>query len=129
MRTMQLRVRWGELDPYHHVNHAEYLTYLETARIAALDGIGWAMSTLAGRGYMIVVAELRLKYRRPATEGDLLTIETEVDEIRAASTVWRQRIVRDGELILSAEVVGAVTDLTGRPRRLPPELRAALAGV
>jgi acyl-CoA thioester hydrolase len=129
MRTMQLRVRWGELDPYHHVNHAVYLTYLETARIAALDGIGWAMSGLAERGYMIVVAELRLKYRRPAAEGDLLTIETAVDEIRAASTVWRQRIRRDGELILSAEVVGAVTDLAGRPRRLPPELRAALAGV
>ena len=30
-----IHVRWGELDPYRHVNHATYLSYLEHARVAA----------------------------------------------------------------------------------------------
>ena len=46
MHETRLQVRWSELDPYGHVNHAVYLTYLEHARIAALESIGWGLAAI-----------------------------------------------------------------------------------
>ena len=46
----RLQVRWSDLDPYGHVNHAAYLTFLEQARIAALEDIGWGMAAIAAAG-------------------------------------------------------------------------------
>ena len=129
MHQIQIPVRWGELDPYNHVNHAVYLTYLETARIAALDSIGWGMDALEAAGRLILVADLKVRFRRPAVAGDTLTITTEVIEIRGASTRWEQRITRDADLIVRAEVLGAITDLHARPTRITPELAEALTAL
>lgn len=129
MHETSLRVRWSELDPYNHVNHAVYLSYFEAARIEALTSIGWGMDVLERAGMLILVADLTVRFRRPARAGDEVTIQTEVKEVRGASTRWVQRLIRDGELLVEAEVVGAITDLDGRPRRLSPELRDALSAL
>ncbi len=126
MHEMAVDVRWAELDAYRHVNHAAYLTYFETARIAALDAIGWGMTALAEAGMMILVAQLSVRFLAPAVEADRLTITTRVEEIRAASTCWHQCILRDATPLVTAEVVGAITNLEGRPRRLPTEFAKAL---
>ncbi len=126
MHEMALDVRWGELDAYQHVNHAVYVAYFETARIAALESIGWSMTTLADAGIMILAIELSVRFRAPAVEADQLTIATSVREIRAASTRWHQRISRGATELVTAEVVGAITNLEGRPRRLPAEFATAL---
>ena len=43
MHRYTAKVRWSELDPYAHLNHAVYLTMCETARIDLLDQIGWGV--------------------------------------------------------------------------------------
>lgn len=121
-----IKVRWSELDPYHHVNHAVYLTYLESARIEALDEIGFGMDNLREEACQIVVTEMSIRFHRSAMAGDLLDIETEMLEVRRASTRWRQTIRRADEVFVTAELVGAITDLSGRPRRLPDGFAAAL---
>jgi YbgC/YbaW family acyl-CoA thioester hydrolase len=121
-----ITVRFGELDPYNHVNHAAYVTYFEVARTEALAEVGLALQDLQAGGYQIVVTDLRVRYRRPAGAGDELTVETVVDEVRGASSVWRQRILCDGEVMATAEVRGGVTDSAGRPARIPQEMRARL---
>ena len=39
--------RFGELDPYNHVNHAAYVAYFEAARCVALDDIEMSLSDLS----------------------------------------------------------------------------------
>ena len=124
-----IKVRWSELDPYHHVNHAVYLTYLESARIEALEGIGFGMDRLREEASQIVVTEMSLRFIRSAVAGDLLDIETEVLEIRRASTRWRQTIRLADDVVVAAELVGAITDLSGRPRRLPDGFAEALGSL
>jgi YbgC/YbaW family acyl-CoA thioester hydrolase len=121
-----IAVRFGELDPYNHVNHAAYVTYFEVARTEALAEVGLALQDLQADGYQIVVTDLRVRYRRAAGAGDELTVETVIDEIRGASSVWRQRILCCGEVVATAELRGGVTDATGRPTRIPPEMRTRL---
>ncbi len=125
----EIRVRWSELDPYHHVNHAVYLTYCESARIEALEDIGFSLDQLAEAGCQIVVTEVTAKFLSSAVGGDRLTVETQVVDVRRASTVWRQRILRDSEVLVTVVLTGAVTDLNGRPRRIPDGFQEALARI
>jgi acyl-CoA thioester hydrolase len=124
-----IAVRFGELDPYNHVNHAAYVTYFEVARTEALAEVGLALQDLQADGYQIVVTDLRVRYRRAAGAGDELTVETVIDEIRGASSVWRQRILCRGEVVATAELRGGVTDATGRPTRIPPDMRTRLGAL
>ena len=126
MHKTTIHVRWGELDPYHHVNHAAYLSYLEHARIAALESIGWGMDEIAATGTQVVVVRLDVRFRRPAIGGDELTVRTAIDTLRRASSTWQQEIVRVDTLILEAEITAASTDLDGRPTRTPAGFQEAL---
>jgi acyl-CoA thioester hydrolase len=121
-----ITARFNELDAYGHVNHAVYLTYLETARIEALAEVGIALEHLRRDGVHLVVVDLHVRYRHPARFGDVLTVDTGVTEVRAASSWWRQHIACDGRAIAAAELRGAFTDVDGRPGRVPDNVVAAL---
>lgn len=129
MHRTPIEVRWGELDPYHHVNHAAYLSYMEHARVAVLDAAGWGMEELTARGYMVLVVRVDVKFVRPAAAGDRLQVHTSVVEIGASRSTWSQTIVRGEERLVAAEVQAAFTDLEGRPVRAPEDLRDALKRV
>ena len=122
-----LRVRFYELDPYAHVNHAAYVQYFEVARIELLETVGMGLAELKEQGFHLVVTELRTRFLRSAGSGDVLSIETEVAEMRRASTRWRQRILRDGELLAEQEIVVAATTTSGRPTRVPERLIEAIS--
>ncbi len=119
-------VRFAELDPYGHVNHAVYVSYFEVARTEALAFCDIPIQTMAERGYQLVVTSLQVRYRGAAVGGDRLTVETTVSELRRASGVWSQRILRGEEVLVSAEVTAGVTDTNGKPTRPPAWLFPAM---
>ncbi len=127
----QISVRFSELDPYAHVNHAVYATYCEVARTEALAAVGLPIQELASAGYQFVVTELNLRFRRAAVAGDVLDIDTWLSEMGRASTRWSQRITLDGAAVVDAELKVGVCGPDGRPRRPEPwvfERLAPLAG-
>ncbi len=124
-----VRVRWSEVDPYNHLNHALYLTFFEQARIDALASIGFSMGALQRLGCQIVVTEVNVKFIKSALGGDDVRIETEMIETRRVSTSWRQRMYRDDELLAAIELTAAITDLDGKPRRLPDGFAEALGTI
>lgn len=126
VHTSTIDVRFSELDPYGHVNHAVYITYFEVARTEALTACEIPLPLMAERGYQIVVTGLEVRFRRAAVAGDRLTVETSLSELRRASGTWRQRILRDGEELVTADVSAGVTDTAGRPTRPPDWLFPAL---
>lgn len=119
-------VRFSEIDPYGHVNHAVYLTYFEQARCEALIACGLPIDVMAERGYQLVVTHIDIQYRRAAGPGERLTVETALAEQRRASSVWAQRILRGDEELVSARITIGVTDRTGKPARPPDWLFPAL---
>ncbi len=121
-----LDVRFAELDPYGHVNHAVYVTYLEVARTEALSACEIPLEAMAAKGFQIVVTAIDVRYRRAATAGDRLTVETSLSELRRAKGTWHQRILRDDEVLVTADVTAGVTDTNGRPTRPPEWLFPAL---
>ena len=126
VHTTEIAVRWAELDPYAHVNHAVYVGYLEVARAEALDHIGLSLERVSGAGFQFVVVELNVKYKRAAEMGDRLTVATSLAGTSRATSTWQQRILRDGDLMITGSVTAAVTDRTGRPVRPPEWITEAL---
>ena len=125
-----LRVRFNEIDPYMHVNHAVYLTYFEYGRTDALERAGIPIQQLAADGIQLVITKAEVRFIRPATAGDHLEVVTFLGESRRASHIWRQRVVRPdddcGEVVLvEGDITIAVTDERGRPTRPPAWLQEA----
>ena len=121
--------RFGELDPYNHVNHAAYVAYFEAARCIALDDIEMSLSDLSERGLQIVVTHLDVRFREPATARDVLNVETRIAELKRVSSRWKQVISResDGKELVEAELTLGVCDLGGKPTRPPSDLNVSLS--
>jgi acyl-CoA thioester hydrolase len=129
VHTTSLKVRFYELDPYDHVNHTNYFSYFETARIEYLAEMGWGLDVLKERGWQLVVVEIRARFLAAARYGQELTIHTWVEEAGRVKSVWRQAMFRGDEEVAHLEVTAAFTDLEGRPRRLPPEFAEQILGL
>ncbi|TVP70885.1 MAG: acyl-CoA thioesterase [Nitriliruptor sp.] len=124
-----LRVRSHELDPYGHVNHAVYLTYLEVARIDHLAVRGIDLLELAGRtGAQLVVAGIEVDELAAAVAGDELTVTCTLQERRRAPARFVQEIHREATVLVRARVRTAMIDPAGRPVALPEELVTAMEG-
>ncbi len=119
-------VRFNELDPYDHVNHAVYVTWLEVGRVVALDDIGLGLDTLKTDGYQFVVTAIDVRFRRAATAGDVVEVVTGIATFGRASTVWRQRIERGDDVLVTADVTVGVTNAAGRPTKPPVHVMEGL---
>jgi len=146
-----VKVRFYELDPYGHMNHSVYVQLFETGRIELLDSVGLGLHDLEVQGYRFVVAQIATRFLASAVGGDHLVVETEVLEVRRASSRWGQRILRvdprstevgfqsvveeesatqgfqKSEILATQEVVAAVTGTNGKPTRFPDFMAERLA--
>lgn len=125
---LTVRVYYEDTDFSGIVYHANYLRFLERGRTESLRAIGASQSVmLAAGGLFFAVRRMTIDWKLPALMDDVLTIETRTREMRGASIIIDQRILRDGVEILTAEVrVAAIVG--GRPARIPDEIRTLMGG-
>jgi acyl-CoA thioester hydrolase len=117
-----LRIYFEDTDLSGIVYYANYLKYMERARSDMLRAAGIDQRAVfeRGEGYYAVAAA-NIRYRRPAKLDDDLTVLSEVREVRAASCVIHQRVMRGLELLTDATVTAAFLSADGRPQRQPRE--------
>lgn len=125
---LTLRVYYEDTDFSGIVYHANYLKFLERGRTESLRSIGASQSVmLAAGGLFFAVRRMIIDWKLPALMDDVLTIETRTREMRGASIIIDQRILRAGVEILTAEVrVAAIVG--GRPARIPDDIRTLMGG-
>lgn len=124
--TFDLRVRFYELDPYGHVNHATYLQYFEAARVKWLADMGQGLDLLQESGCNLVVTAVACRFITPALLNEQITIETGLIASRRVSAQWAQVAHRGDELIAAQRINFATVNQTGRPIRMPAELAEAM---
>ena len=114
-----LRVYFEDTDVAGIVYHANYLKFIERARSDMLRaaGIDQRSAIESGEG-VYVVAEANLKYHAPAKLDDVLLVLSEVVEVRAASCVIHQRVMRDRDVLMTG-IITAAFSREGRPIRQP----------
>jgi len=95
-----VHTRWRDGDPFGHVNHAVFLTYLEEARDA------WLIAALGNnRLYLIVRIEIDLKQEVWPNQGPV-TVRIAVAELGRSKIVTEEELIGpDGGTAASARVV------------------------
>ncbi len=121
-----VKVRFYELDPYGHLNHSVYVQLFETGRIELLEEAGIPLQVLEEQGYRFLVSRIETSFLRPVGAGTELVVETEVAEIRRASSIWQQRLLVGDKPVATQTVRIGVTDGRERPVRFPEEMATAL---
>ena len=125
---LPVRVYYEDTDFTGVVYHANYARYFERGRSDFLRLAGVDHSALLGLDPPLgfVVVRLAVDFARPARIDDALEVRTVFESGRGARFAIRQRLVREEDLLASAEVDVACIELSGRPRRLPPDLMGRL---
>ena len=117
-----LRVYFEDTDTAGIVYYANYLRFMERARSDMLRAVGIDQRAALESGEGVyAVAEARIKYRAPAKLDDELLVVSNVREVRAASCVIHQRVMRGDEVLADAHVTAAFLSPAGRPKRQPRE--------
>jgi acyl-CoA thioester hydrolase len=121
-----VRVYYEDTDLSGVTYHANYLRWFERARsdLLRLLGIDQRAAVETGEG-AYAVADLSIRYLRPARLDDDVLIETRCTEMRSASCRMHQRALRGDELLAEAELRVGFVAPDGRPRRQPPAWREA----
>lgn len=126
-----VRVYYEDTDLSGITYHANYLRWFERARsdLLRLLKIDQRAAIEAGAkgedGGAWAVAEVNLKYLRPARLDDDVIITTTCTQLGAASCRMHQIARRGDEALCEAQLrVGFIT-LDGRPRRQPAQWHAA----
>jgi acyl-CoA thioester hydrolase len=122
-----LRIYFEDTDFSGVVYHANYLRYLERARSDMLRCLGIRQrDTHDAGGGVYAVAEMTLRFVRPARMDDELLVASQMMRLRAAACIIHQRVIRRGqsvtdsfETLVEAEVTAAFINSDGRPIRQP----------
>ncbi len=124
-----VRVYFEDTDAAGLVYYGNYLKFFERCRTEWLRSFGLDQRELASKeGIQFVVTDVEVRYHRPARLDDLLTIDATIAEQARSWLVFRQRALRDAELLASARVKVACVDGSRlAPVRLPRQLAQRLA--
>lgn len=130
-----LEVRGYELDSFGHVNHAEYVRYLEHARWKVLEEESIGIAEFKSWQIWPVIAEIQLRYLRPTFMGDCLKVRTKITDHTRTQFIFSQQIFKvessptnDGKtahsetLVLEATIRAVMVNEKGRPTEIPPEI-------
>ena len=117
-----LTVYFEDTDTAGIVYYANYLKFMERARsdMIRAAGVDQVAAHHAGDG-VYAVAEVAIRYLRPARLGDDLVVVSTVDQVRAVSVLIHQRVMRGAELLTDARVTAAFLTPDGRPQRQPKD--------
>jgi acyl-CoA thioester hydrolase len=126
--TAQLRVLYADTDQMGVVNNVHYLRYFEHGRAEWIRQRGKTYKQIEQEGSMLPVVEAFVKYRAPARYDDLLDLEVQVEEVRAATMVFKYAIRRasDGLLLCEGSTRHACVGRDGKPKRFDERLLQVL---
>ena len=112
-------------------HHSNYIRFMEEARMAFLDEIGFPMSRIEAMGIGSPVVSLSCDYKRPTTYSDVIKIDLKIDGYTGVKLMFSYDMINTatGEQAACAQSVHCFTDENGRPvavKKRFPELDAAL---
>jgi acyl-CoA thioester hydrolase len=131
---VEVEVPFHDCDPMGVTWHGHYVGYLETARAALLDRIGYNFRQMTASGYAWPIVDLKVKYVKTTTFGQRLTVRAALEEyenrLKIAYTIEDRA---SGELVTKASTIQVAVDQARgemcfvSPQVLLDKVRAAFA--
>ena len=115
-------VQYYETDKMGITHHANYILWMEEARVNFLEQIGWPFAKLEASGFASPVLKLDCKYIRPTTFSDVVSITTYVEKFdRIRLTFGYEMQKEDGSVVCVATSSHCFINLEGKPIRADKE--------
>lgn len=128
VHVFPVRVYYEDTDAGGLVYHSNYLRFAERARTELLRSFGLQQSRLrAEDGILFVMRRCVADFLAPARLDDLLLVASRLIKLHRVSLEFEQNVTRDGLELVRLYVTLACLNINGRPARLPPTVRDALA--
>ena len=124
---LRLKVVWGQMDAFGHVNNTVYFRYFESARIQYFDDLKLNKFMTKG-GIGPILANTSCQFKQPLVFPDDIWVGTKTLSMGKSSLVMEHIIVSDklGE-VASGQAVAVMVDYTkGHKTAIPMELRKAV---
>jgi len=128
---IQVQVRFGDTDPYGIVYFVSYFRYCHRAIEEFLRAVGLPPEETfknVREGFGLPIVEAWGHFRRPSKYGDVLRIETRVQDVRTKAVVFRFEFYPETGRELLAEGTATLVAIGSdwRARELPARVKAAL---
>ena len=131
IQPYQHKVQYYETDKMGITHHANYIRWMEEARIDFLDQLGFPYSAMEAAGIASPVTKVSCAYKRPTTFGDTVTVRVGVEAFSgAALTICYEMRNGQGEIVCTAHSEHVFLDQAQHIVRMKwqmPEFCAALA--
>ena len=104
MYTYLRKAQYHETDKMGIVHHANYIKWMEEARVDFLEQIGLLFQEIEAAGIASPMAGLSIDYRTPCTFGDTVEIEVAVEKYTGVqlSVSYTMKNAADGAVVASA---------------------------
>jgi acyl-CoA thioester hydrolase len=125
----KIEIRYADMDAFNHVNNANYLTYLEIARVSYFDDVADWKYDWSKKG--IILAKAEINFIIPIYFRDEISIQTRCSRLGTKSFDLEYRIVRmqhDQEQLMAdgITVMVAYDYLEKKSIEIPAEWKEAI---
>lgn len=133
MRAYHHKVQYYETDKMGITHHANYIHWMEEARIDFLDQLGFPFDRLEAMGVGSPVLNVECRYRAPSTFPDDIAVQVRVETFKSVRVRFNYEMRKaDGTLVCQAKSEHCFVSPEGKLLRLPnacPELAERLAAL
>ena len=118
------QVHYYETDRMGITHHSNYIRWMEEARVAFLEELGFGYDRLEKLGIQSPVTQVACEYKRPTTFPDRVAVSVKVEEYTGVrlTLAYEMKNAETGELAALGSSGHCFLDGFGRPVRLKKEL-------
>ena len=122
-----VRIYYEDTDLSGIVYHANYLRYMERARTEFFRAMGLKAAYLDEADPAAwALRKVEIEYLRPAKFDDTVEVHTHLTDLSGVRLTASQSIHRGSEVLTRGAVQACIISLSGRPKRMAPEICAKL---
>jgi len=123
----ETKVYYEDTDAGGIVYYANYLKFLERARTEMISSFELNNKKLLNdHKVLIIVKSINIEYKKPAQLEDKLQIYSSIKSITKASFAMCQKIKRNEEIVLVADIHLVTVNPEGKPIKIPEILKKSL---
>ncbi len=112
------------------VYHANYVVWMEVARVEALRSVGIVYAEMEREGFLVAVVGVNVEYKAAAKYDEVVEVTARVVELqsRMMKLSYEMKRASDGTVLALGETKHLFVSRELRPVRLPEKYRAAFLG-
>jgi tol-pal system-associated acyl-CoA thioesterase len=123
-----VRVYYEDTDAGGVVYHSQYLNFMERARTEWLRHLGFEQTFLReSLNILFVVHSMQIQFKKPAKFDDMIQVSSQLINLRLGSFECQQKISREEEVLIEAQVkIACVDALTFKPTGIPTQIKLSM---